>query len=137
MSAERIPACAGHLAALATPHLAEVVETALREPGQDLSALLDLARQNAAAKLRGKALRSIMGPVDDMAQEAFETAAQLCNDALTEAMKDPGVWDKRRTAKTRRDLLLNLTESHIFGWMRDRGMNPVEVARLQEKGEAM
>jgi len=135
MSAERIPACAGHLAALATPHLAEVVETVLREPGQDLDALVEQARKDARAKLRGKDLRTIMGPIDDMAQEAFQIASQLCNDALIEAVKDQRVWDHRRTARTRRDLLWHLAESHIFGWMRDRGMNPVEAARLQEKGE--
>jgi len=133
---ERIPACACHLAALAAPPLAEVVRKVLREPGQNLSALIDRAQQDALAKLRGKDLRAIMGPVDDMAQEAFETATRLCNDALLEAVKHQGVWDRRRTAKNRRDLLLNLAESHISDWMRDRGMNPVEAARLREKGEA-
>ena len=108
MAGERIPALAGYLVLNAVPHLAQVVETALQEPGQDLEVLLDRAIENASAKLCGTTLASILGSRDAMAEEAFLSASQLCTDALLEAMGDPRVWDRRRTAKTCGALLSQL-----------------------------
>ena len=91
MAGERIPACACHLADLASPNLAAVVQTALRDPEQDLSALLDRARQDASAKLRGEDLRAIMGPSDPMTHESFDSAGRLCNQAILAALKQRGI----------------------------------------------
>jgi hypothetical protein len=107
---------------------------ALRDPGQDLSALLNRAQQDTSANLRGEDLRAIMGPSDPMAHESFDSAARLCNEAIQAALKHRGIWDRRRTAKTRSRLMVFYANAYISSWSRDRGMDQDEVARLQAKG---
>jgi len=134
---ERLAACAGHLVTLAAPELAEIIQEALRDPGQDPSALVDRAQRDMSAKLRGKALRAILGPEDAWSLEAFYAAALLSNTALEDAMTARQVWDRRRTVRTRSRLIVAYAKSHISSWSRDRGLDPDEVARLQVKGDGL
>jgi hypothetical protein len=119
---------------LASPEVATMLESALRDPDQDLEALVDRAHQNASEKLRGKGLRAIMGPPDLMSTESFAAAVVLCNEAIRSAIRYRAVWDRRLASRTRSRLILSYANSHISGWARDRGMDLEEVQRLKVKG---
>ncbi len=136
MPGERISACACHLADLMSRSLAAVIQTALRDPEQDLTVLVDRAQQDASEKLRGKDLRAIMGPSDPVAIESFHAAGVLCNQAIGAALKHRGIWDRRRSARTREMLIGSHVSTYILSWSRDRGMDLEEVQRLRQRGGA-
>ena len=136
MAGERIPATACHLADLMSTSLGAVVQTTVRDPQQDIPALIEQARQEARAKLRGEDLQAIMGPVDPMTHESFHAAGVLCILAIGAALKHRGVWDRRRSDKTRSWLIGSHASTYILSWSQDRGMDLEEIQRLRQRGGA-
>jgi|GEM_PF-3468823 len=135
MASERIPACAYYLVDNAAPHIAEVVQRSRNESRQDWDSLLDRALKSSRASLCPKRIRAILGQVvDDWTQEAYVSAVRLHNEAIASAVQDRRIWDRRRSARTRRNILHSSAISHIWRWADDRGMDLGEVLRLWDGG---
>ena len=140
MSNKRIPACAGYLTDNAVPHLADAISDALRTPDRiSPSELINKAFATARSNLRSERLQAILGQCgycgDDRTQETFVAAVKLCHEALETAFQAPMVWDRRKSARTRRNALSIIAANHIRAWMVDRGMDPHEVYRPVDGGE--
>ena len=138
MAAERIPACACHIVRLAAANWASVVQEVVGRPGvssrQALSVLLDQALQDIGMKLRVNDLQAIMGPWDPVTDESFSAASLLSHEAIDDALKQRSIWDRRRSSRTRIQMIVNHANAYISSWSRDRGMDLEEVQRLQAKG---
>lgn len=65
--------------------------------------------------------------------EAYHTAVLLHRDACDYALRARELWDGRKTDKTRRELLCVLTSTHIVQWIKDRGLDSKETARLVDR----
>lgn len=135
MASERILACAYYLVDNAAPNVAEVIRRLRQESRQNWQSFLDEAFESSRESLCPRRIQAILGQAgDDWTREAYVSAVKLHNEALATAVKDRAVWDRRRTARTRRRLLASLADDHILRWMKDRGMDPLEAARLRDKG---
>ncbi len=135
MASERIPACASYLVSNAAPHVAEVIRRLRQESRQNWQSLLDQAFESSRATLCPERIQAILqGCCDHWTQEAYVSAVRLHNEAIAAAVQDRAVWDRRRTARTRRRLLVRLADDHIRRWCADRGMDPLEAARLRDGG---
>jgi len=134
MASERIPACASCLVANAAPHMAEVIRRIRQEPEENWQSLVDQGFDSARESLYRERLLSILGPKNDWSEEALVSAIKLSNEAFIAAIKDQRVWDRRRTAKTLRELLHKLANDHVRRWMEARGMDVSEAARLRDGG---
>jgi len=105
VASERIPACASYLVSNAAPHVAEVIRRLRQESRQNWQSLLDQAFESSRATLCPERIRAILqGCCDHWTQEAYVSAVRLHDEALATAVKDRAVWDRRRTARTRRRL---------------------------------
>jgi hypothetical protein len=135
VASERIPACASYLVDNAAPHVAEVIRRIRQESRQNWQSLLDQAFESSRATLCPERIRAILqGCCDHWTQEAYVSAVRLHNEAIASAVQERSVWDRRRTARTRRRLLVRLADDHIRLWCADRGMDPLEAARLRDGG---
>ena len=121
---ERIPACASYLAGKAALHLADAISTAMQNSDRVFPpSLVNEAFESARESLCPKRLRAIMGTTgDNWTREAYASAIKLSNESLVSAFGDRALWDRRRTARTRRRLLAKLADDHIRRWCADRGM---------------
>ena len=135
MASERIPACASYLVSNAVPHVAEVIRRLRQESRQNWQSLLDQAFESSRATLCPERIRAILqGCCDHWTQEAYASPVRLHNEAIATAVQDRAVWDRRRSARTRRDLLHSLAHDHIRRWAKNRGMDLGEVLRLRDEG---
>jgi hypothetical protein len=115
MACERIPAAALYIAHNAAPNLADAVTKSVQSPDRRFPpSIIDDAFASARKSLSLQRLLTIIGRIgDDWTREAFVAAINLSNEALLSALRDRAIWDRRRTAKTRRDLLYNLVHNNI------------------------
>jgi len=135
MASERIPACASYRAINAAPHLAKALQEFRRQPETSWQALLDQFFESARASLDPARVQAILGSTDDgWVGESYAAAVGLCSQALTTAVKNQATWDQRKTARTRRGLIVKLANDHIRRWMEVRGMDVGEAARLRDGG---
>jgi hypothetical protein len=127
MATRRIPVCAGYLVRNAAPHIAGAIEHIRNQPCGELKRIIEDAIDASRSTLSLACVQHIMGsPLDPMAFESLAAAGRLCNEAIEAALKRPGIWDRRRSTRTRSELIVKYTNGHICSWMRDRGINPAE-----------
>jgi hypothetical protein len=134
VASERIPACAAYLVDNAVPNVAEVVRRIRGASSRDWDVLFDRALESSRASLCPIRIRSILRPFGDgLTEEAFASAVRLHNEAITSAVKDRRIWDRRTTPQTWRGILRFVAIDHIWNWAQGRGMDLNEVFRLLER----
>ena len=74
------------------------------------------------------------GSGDDWTREAYVSAVRLQTRRSRPRCKDRAVWDRRRTARTRRRLLAKPRGRSYQAMVRRSGMDLVEAARLRDEG---
>ncbi len=135
MASERIPACAYYLVDNAAPHVAALIPKLRLETRQNWDSFLAQAYDSCRASLSPRRIRAIMGQLpDNWTQEAYVSAVRLHNEAIAIAVQDRRIWDRRRSARTRRNILHSGAISHIWKWAETRGMDLAEVLRLRDEG---
>jgi hypothetical protein len=131
MSNERIPICAVYLTDNAAPHVTRLIERLPHAPRENWERLLEQSFHDSSATLCPRRIQAILGHVGDpWTREAYSAAVDLCNRAIAAAVQNRRIWDRRRTARTRRELMVKLANDHIKKWCDDRGIS------LEEGGDA-
>jgi len=137
MSNERIPIVAMHLAGNVAPYVADVFSRVRENSSDGIATLIERAFEKAKDDLNVDLVRSIMGPLDnEWTRESLVSVVGLCNEAIYTAMKNRSLLDRRRSPRTRRELLRSLADDHIRRWMTDRGIDPGEAYWLRDEGGA-
>jgi hypothetical protein len=134
MASERVAALAGYLAGNASPFIAEAVGNFHLYHGTDLYSRADHLLKASRDNIDFRIVEKILGRDDDWAQEAEVAANALLQQAVSHALQDRSVWDRRRSTWTRHRLIFSHMRDHIRRWAIERGMDVDEVARRLWEG---
>jgi len=128
---ERIAELATYFASKSSAHVAAAVCRVQREhPDLDGAAsIIADAHRTARHDVDWETVIKLLGSgMDYWSTEAAVAAAVLCRDAVSEAIGDRRIWDRRRTTKTCTALLNEISNQYINMWRDYRGIPRSEGA---------
>ena len=125
MSIERVPLLANTLADELSAGAGRIIAKARKIPPEDRPEAMGEIFESWKTH-RGKHVEDLIDavfPVTPWSAELAYEAGRLVYNAFSDALSDPRVWDRRRSAGTIGDIIKTRMNKHVEAWAQDRGIS--------------